>query len=115
MIPATGSAAGLSSTADFADYVAKLTLPEGAEHIGQPLANLETLVTKADVALIGLVRNGKRLFGPQVKTTLVAGDALVLVAHPKALDEFRASLGLRVSDNAREAILAKATERLTLI
>jgi di/tricarboxylate transporter len=115
MIPATGSAAGLSSTADFADYVAELTLPEGAEHIGQPLATLETLATKADVALIGLVRDGKRLLGPQVKTTLVAGDALVLEAHPEALDEFRASLGLRFSDDAREAILAKATEGLTLI
>ena len=83
---------------DLADYIAELTLPEGSDHIGKRLKDLYEVAEKNDVAIIGLVRGGKRRYGMQANAVLEAGDALVIEANPEALDEFRAALKLNFSD-----------------
>jgi len=74
-IPARGDAGGAGD--DMSDYIAE---------------------EKADVALIGLIRDGKRRYGRARNSELKAGDTLVLEASPDALDEFRAALSLAFSD-----------------
>jgi di/tricarboxylate transporter len=115
LIPTPGDAAGGTTTADFADYVAELTLPDDFKLLGQPLSALDSVAEKNDVAVIGLVRKGKRLYGGQRDTELKPGDALVLEASPDAIDEFRTALSLEFSDEKREALLAEATSGLTLV
>ncbi|MEL6451902.1 MAG: SLC13 family permease [Pseudomonadota bacterium] len=102
-IPAQADTASASEA--LADYIAELTVPEDSKHIGTRLASLSEAAEKADVALIGLIREGKRLYGQARNTALQAGDALVIEATPAALDEFRTATGLAVAD-------AKRTERL---
>jgi uncharacterized protein with PhoU and TrkA domain len=46
------------------------------------------------VALIGVVRDGRRRFGTGRNLKLAAGDVLVIEADPAALDEFRAAQSL---------------------
>jgi len=68
----------------------------------------------ADVALIGLVRDGKRLYGLQSRTVLRAGDTLVIEARPEALEEMRTNLKLDFAEAARKARLDAASEGLVL-
>jgi di/tricarboxylate transporter len=100
---------------DLADYVAELTVPDGSDHIGKRPAELEEAAAKADVAIIGVIRDGKRRYGAALNTVLRAGDALVLEATPDALDEFRTALSLAFTDKKREERLNAAGEGLDLV
>ena len=100
---------------DIANYVAELTLPEGNKQIGKRVGELSETADKADVAIIGLIRDGKRLYGNARNNVLQAGDALVLEATPEALDEFRAALSLNFSDDRREELLKADSEGLDIL
>ncbi|MEP3330145.1 SLC13 family permease [Sedimentitalea sp.] len=98
-----------------ADYVAELTVPPDSEHIGKRLAELYETAEKSDVAIIGLIRNGKRRYGRAANALLAAEDTLVLEARPEALDEFRSALKLDFSDTKRQEILTADNEGLEVI
>lgn len=84
---------------DYAQYLAELRIPEGSAAIGQRIAQLHDLAEKADVAILGLIRDGKRLFGRAPHAILRADDHLVVEATPEALDELRVTLGLEIATN----------------
>ncbi|MEX0286067.1 MAG: SLC13 family permease, partial [Paracoccaceae bacterium] len=96
-------------------YVAELTVPEDSPHIGKRLAEFEPEAEKTDVALLGLIRDGRRRYGRASHSVLRAGDTIVLEATPEALDEFRAALSLDFSDVHREERLRAAGEGLEVI
>ncbi len=100
---------------DYAEYIAELTVPEGSKLIGKRVGELFDDADKADVAILGLVRGGKRRFGTAQNATLEASDALVLEATPDALDEFRAALSLDFADPDRETRLRAEGDGLTII
>jgi len=100
--------------ADIAHYVAELTVPEKSSLIGKKLSEVEPAANKTDVALLGLVRNSKRLFGTSRNRTLRAGDILVLKAGPDALDEFRTALNLDFAEQDRQGRLGAIADGLTL-
>ncbi len=95
-------------------FVAELTVPEASDLIGKRLAELQGEADSADVALLGLIRDGKRRYGRARNSTLMAGDTLVLEASPEALDEFRAALKLDFSDARGQERLAAAGDGLEL-
>ena len=100
LIPERGD--GGIRDAELSPYIAELTVPEGSAHIGKRMTELEETAQKADVALLGLIRDGRRRYGTSRNMELKAGDVLVLEASPDALDEFRTALSLALSDSARE-------------
>jgi di/tricarboxylate transporter len=106
LIPARGD--GVSGAEEVSQYIAELTVPDGSRQIGRRVGELEEDAERADVAIIGLIRDGNRRYGRARNALLQAGDALVIEATPDALDEFRAALGLAVADAKREEQL-KAT------
>ncbi len=112
-IPARGDAGGAGD--DMSDYIAELTVPSDSKLIGQRFSEIEEDAEKADVALIGLIRDGKRRYGRARNSELKAGDTLVLEASPDALDEFRAALSLAFSDEKREQHLKAAGEGVDVI
>ncbi len=79
---------------DYADYIAELSVPRGSKLIGQRLSELYGEADRADIAILGLIRGGKRRYGTSGSAELRAGDHIVVEASPEALDEFRASLKL---------------------
>lgn len=87
---------------DISQFIAELTVPKRSRLIGKQLRDLEEEAEKADVAIIGLIRDSKRRYGRARDARLRAGDALVLEATPDALDEFRAAFSLAVADAKRE-------------
>ena len=94
----------------------KLTDDEARnKQIGKRVGELSETADKADVAIIGLIRDGKRLYGNARNNVLQAGDALVLEATPEALDEFRAALSLNFSDDRREELLKADSEGLDIL
>ncbi|GGE35001.1 SLC13 family permease [Primorskyibacter flagellatus] len=113
LIPVREDAAVRAS--DMANYVAELTVPEGSKQIGTRVGALSEVAEKADVAIIGVIRDDKRLYGNARNTVLRAGDALVLEATPEALDEFRSALSLAFSDDRREELLKADSEGLDVI
>jgi di/tricarboxylate transporter len=106
---------GSNTVADLAQYIAELTVPDGSKTIGQRIAELEETANKTDVAILGLIRDGKRRYGTARNMNLRAGDSLVLEASPDALDEFRSALGLAFADEKREEHLNAAGEGLDII
>ncbi len=104
-----------SDLSDLSEYIAELTVPEGSKHIGKRVADLDEDAEQADVAIIGLIRDGKRRYGQGRNATLQEGDALVLEATPDALDEFRSALGLSVADAKREEQLKAGGDGVEII
>ncbi len=115
LIPRRDAVQGKDPMAEIAAYVAELTVPEGAPVIGRRLADLEDEAEKADVALLGLIRGGKRLYGAARNAELAAGDILVIEAAPDDLDEFRSALKLEFAESERQARVEAAGEGLSLI
>jgi len=101
--------------ADMAQYIAELTVPEDSKHIGKRLRDLTEVADKNDVAILGLVRDGKRRYGTAQNVKLQAGDALVLEASPDALDEFRAALSLDFADSKRQEALKADGDGLQIV
>jgi di/tricarboxylate transporter len=114
LIPQRDAGAG-NSEAQLADYMAELTVPEGSELIGKRLGTLDKEAEQADVAIIGLIRGGKRRYGRATGSMLQAGDTLVIEATPEALDEFRTTLSLDFADAARQEKLKAAGDGLEVI
>ena len=94
LIPKRDSGVGGDPLGDLAPYIAELTLPGDNKLVGQRLRDLLEPAEQADVAILGLIRDGKRRFGTGRNLELVAGDILVLEAAPEALDEFRSATKL---------------------
>jgi len=84
---------------ELADYVAEMTVPEKSTLIGQRIRDLDEETEKTDVLIIGLIREGRRLFGNVHDRVIEHGDALVIEASPDALDEFRTALKLVLGDS----------------
>lgn len=115
LIPARdGNVAG-ETLESYTDYLAELTVPDKSKHIGKRLSELYETAERNDVAILGLIRDGKRRYGTAKNTKLAAQDILVIEAAPEALDEFRAALNLDFADTKREEILSAASEGLTVI
>ena len=113
LIPNRGG--GAQGQDALAEYIAELTIPDESKQIGRRLGELDKEAEKADVAILGLVRDGKRRYGRARNTALQAGDTLVLEAGPEALDEFRAALSLDFSDAKRQELVTAAGDGLEVI
>lgn len=107
LIPVRDSGVGGDQLADLAPYLAELRLPEKTKLDGTRLRDLQGAAEEADVAILGILRDGKRRFGTGRNLSLRAGDVLILEATPEALDEFRVGQNLETaetSDAAADAI-----------
>ncbi len=100
---------------DISQYIAELIIPEDSKLIGQRIAELQEEADSADVAVLGLIRDGNRRYGQARNIALQAGDALVIEATPDALDEFRSTLKLSVADAEREERLNADGEGVEII
>jgi len=105
----------VATAENLSEYMAELTIPKGNKSIGKRVGELAEAAEKADVAILGVIRGGKRRYGPVRNAVLEAGDILVIEATPDALDEFRAALKFTVADEAREDRLNAAGEGVEII
>ncbi|MFN3936585.1 MAG: SLC13 family permease [Gemmobacter sp.] len=102
-------------SAEIAEYVAEVTVAEGSPIIGKTIAELDEAAEKADIAILALIRDGKRRPGRSRLIPLSAGDVLLIEASPEALEEFRAENKLRFPEAARGKGAIPTGEGLVLI
>ena len=117
LIPGMGEsdAQGGLTENEKAHYVAELTIPEGNARVGARVGDLYHTGDEIGVHIIGLLRNGRRMFGTSRDVVLEAGDALILEAMPEQLDEFRVAESFEFTDDRRMTMLEAADQGLSLI
>ena len=80
---------------DLEGYIAEANVPESSSAIGKTLGELEPLAEENDVALLGLVRGGKRLPGTARRETISKNDHVVVEGSPDAIDQFVGAVGFK--------------------
>lgn len=116
LIPKTEGKGALAAAREHAQaYVAELKLPAGSALIGKRLFETYDVAEKNDVAVIGLIRDGKRRFGLQRNTRLKEADSLVVEAEPEELDEFRAALALEIAGEDEQERIGLLSEGLSIV
>ena len=75
-------------------YLAELVVPEASKAVGQQVRDLYPIGDEDDVAILGVIRNGRRLGGFSSTIELRANDMLVVEATAEDIDRFRGTLGL---------------------
>jgi len=87
---------------DVSGYIAELHVPEGSPAIGKRVRDLDDVAEENDVAVIGLVRRGKRLPGQARLSEIRIGDILVVDAAPETMDTFVGELKLDYSSKGKD-------------
>ena len=87
---------------DASGYIAELHVPEGSQAIGKHVRDLDGLADENDVAIVGLVRRGRRLPGQARLVEIRSGDILVVDAAPEAMDKFVGELKLDYSSKGKD-------------
>jgi di/tricarboxylate transporter len=82
---------------DVSEYVAELHVPEDSPAVGQRVRDLDAAAEENDVAIVGLIRRGKRMPGQARLVEISAGDILVVEAIPEAMDKIVGVLKLDYS------------------
>jgi len=75
-------------------YIAEVRVGENATVLGKKIRDLDGLAEDADVAIIGLVRNGRRFPGRARYEIVGESDLLVIQANAEAIDAFVGELSL---------------------
>jgi di/tricarboxylate transporter len=88
---------------DVAGYVAELHVPEESPAIGQRVRDLDAVAEDNDVAIVGLIRQAKRLPGHARLAVVGAGDILVVEALPEAIDKIAGALKLDYRAKGRDS------------
>lgn len=91
---------------DLADYIAEAKVKDSADVIGEALRELGPLADENDVALLGLVRRGKRLAGTGRDQIVRKSDLIVLKGTPEDIDQFLGAAGLELAGSDRQGGIA---------
>ncbi len=75
-------------------YLAELVVPETSSAVGKEVRSLYPAGDEDDVAILGVIRNGKRRGGFSAMLILQPGDMLIVEAAAEDIDRFRGALGL---------------------
>jgi len=89
---------------DLADYIAELKVTDDSKVIGKKISELEPDAEKADVEIIGLIRNGARMAGITRHIEIIAGDTLVVEANPESIDTVLGSMQLEYVGSGLKAL-----------
>ncbi len=95
------------------DYVAEVRVAENSRLIDRRVSDLDPETDEADVAIVGLVHNGKRLPGRARRELICKGDLLVIEADAEHIDAFVGSFDLEYVGS--EKYRGHADEGLVLI
>ena len=98
-----GRAVPVKADEDAGLYVAEARVKDGSKSSGKKVHELYPLANDNDIAVIGLIRRGKRLPGFSRNETLAKGDFLVLEGDPKSIEAFMGAADLDFSGSEKHA------------
>ncbi len=79
---------------DLGDYIAEVRVNEDSSAIGKKVSDLDEQCESHGVAILGLVRDERRMPGAARRVEIIAGDTLVIEADAKSIDAFAGEAGL---------------------
>ena len=82
---------------DLAGYVSEAIVLQGSNIVGESLREVFPLAEDHDVAILGLVRNGRRLPGSARREKVSVGDFVVMEGAATAMETFIGTAGLEFS------------------
>ncbi|MEP1775538.1 MAG: SLC13 family permease, partial [Nitratireductor sp.] len=94
-------------------FVAEAGFPEGSEWVGQTPRDLVEKADELDVAILGLVRRGKRLPGFAMGEEIRKSDRLVVEGIPKSIEAFTGAAKLDITVKPKEEGLIGRSMTLT--
>jgi len=77
------------------EFMAELNVPENAKIIGKTILDFESDANDTEIAVVGLLKEGKRLIKRALVTPLAAGDAIVVEGPTDGIAKFIEALGLQ--------------------
>lgn len=83
-------------------YITELRVAEDASVIGKEIGELHEAASDADVTLLSLVRDGRRIAGGVGREPLRADDIIVIEGNPEGIDAFMGTLGLSVVEREED-------------
>lgn len=105
-----------SSFSSLDSYIAELVVGEDSPALGQMVRDLDGQAEEADVVILGLVRNGRRLPGRARTNEIRKGDMLVVEAPPGPIDKFRATLKLSfIGEDRHEKIASEGMALMEVV
>lgn len=84
------------------DYVTEAKVTEESAAAGKTLGEVEEVAEKHEAAIIGLIRDDRRLFGTSRHWRVRAGDVLIIEAAPEAMDKAVTELGLELVGRGKD-------------
>jgi di/tricarboxylate transporter len=95
LIPASSTSKNAAETLfQIQEYVAEVRVGEKSPVVGQLVKDLDQQAEEADVVIVGLVRNGRRVSGRARQEEIRQGDLLVIEANAESIDTFVGALKL---------------------
>lgn len=91
------------------EYVAEATVGEDSAAIGKRVGELDTLAEENDIAILGLVRRGRRLPGTARDEIVHERDTLVLEGSPEEIEQFMGAAGLKPSGSKKHGGIVAGT------
>ncbi len=88
---------------DLTGYVAEARVTEGAAVVGNNLDQLDPLAEEYDVAVLGLIRAGRRMSGFARGHVVRAGDFVVIQGGVESMDKFIGAAGLEYASAQKSA------------
>jgi len=95
---------------DLGPYLVELRVGEKSSAAGQRVAELDELTEEHDCAIVGLVRQGRRLPGLARRVEIEAGDMLIVEAAPDAIDKLVGVLKLELAGSDRGAKIPTSSD-----
>lgn len=79
------------------DYIAEGRVAESSNALGKTIGEIDAISDLHDVVLIGLLRNGLRIFVSARHQTIKAGDLVIVEGGAKEIADFMQALGLELA------------------
>ncbi|RTE86662.1 MULTISPECIES: SLC13 family permease [Gammaproteobacteria] len=86
---------------DTGKYLTEVRVVSGGKAEGMTVWELDKALDSSDGQLLGMVRDGEKVFTPHWNKKLKAGDLMIIEAEPEKLSQMLSALGLRLLENVK--------------
>ncbi|MGM0635610.1 MAG: SLC13 family permease [Bacteroidota bacterium] len=103
-----------NDTFQIEEYITEIEITSKSSIIDQKLSELETDVD-ADIQVLGLVRNNKRVHAPRRREKLEEGDILIIESDKEDLNTFLIATGTKIVGDKKFRVDAEGSDKISLI
>jgi di/tricarboxylate transporter len=92
------------------EFMAELKVPESSKLVGKTIGEFEAATEDVGIAIVGLLKDGKRLVKRALVTSVASGDRIIVEGATDGIGKFIEVLGLQREELAKEKVKDKTKE-----